>query len=104
MVDIAAWLNRLGLQQYEQAFRDNDIDAEVLPELTAEDLIGRQIGPVEPCQTQITAAQIGCSAIFSNAAISAPSRSRAAARRCPRGKCCVRAPSRAGSTRCTARP
>ena len=40
MVDIAAWLNRLGLQQYEQAFRDNDIDAEVLPELTAEDLIG----------------------------------------------------------------
>jgi len=40
VVDIAAWLNRLGLQQYEQAFRDNDIDAEVLPELTAEDLIG----------------------------------------------------------------
>jgi len=38
-VDIAAWLNRLGLQQYEQAFRDNDVDAEVLPELTADDLI-----------------------------------------------------------------
>ena len=38
-MDIAAWLNRLGLQQYEQAFRDNDVDAEVLPELTADDLI-----------------------------------------------------------------
>src|SRR6266478_7135115 len=40
VVDIAAWLQRLGLEQYEQAFRENDIDAEVLPELTAEDLIG----------------------------------------------------------------
>jgi hypothetical protein len=40
VVDIAAWLNRLGLQQYEQAFRENDVDTEVLPELTAEDLIG----------------------------------------------------------------
>jgi SAM domain (Sterile alpha motif) len=39
VVDIAAWLRRLGLEQYEQAFRDNNIDAEVLPELTAEDLI-----------------------------------------------------------------
>jgi hypothetical protein len=37
VVDIAAWLRRLGLEQYEQAFRDNNIDAEVLPELTAED-------------------------------------------------------------------
>jgi class 3 adenylate cyclase len=38
-VDITAWLSRLGLQQFEQAFRDNDIDAEVLPDLTADDLI-----------------------------------------------------------------
>src|SRR3954454_3437287 len=38
-MDIAAWLQDLGLQQYVQAFRDNDIDAEVLPNLTAEDLI-----------------------------------------------------------------
>src|SRR5499427_7313694 len=37
-VKIAAWLYSLGLQQYEQAFRDNAIDAAVLPELTAEDL------------------------------------------------------------------
>ena len=37
-LDIATWLHGLGLQQYEQAFRDNAIDAAVLPELTAEDL------------------------------------------------------------------
>ena len=37
-MDIAAWLRRLGLEQYEQAFRDNDIDAKVLPDLTADDL------------------------------------------------------------------
>src|ERR1700758_2019633 len=40
VVDIAAWLNRLGLQQYEQAFRENHVDTEVLRKLTAEDLIG----------------------------------------------------------------
>jgi hypothetical protein len=39
-VDVAAWLSRLGLEQYEQAFRENDVDAGVLPGLTAEDLIG----------------------------------------------------------------
>src|SRR5216683_2755895 len=38
VVDIAAWLNRLGLEQYEQAFRENRIEADVLPSLTAEDL------------------------------------------------------------------
>lgn len=37
-MDVAAWLRGLGLQQYEQAFRDNAIDAEVLPELTDTDL------------------------------------------------------------------
>jgi class 3 adenylate cyclase len=38
-MDIAAWLRRLGLEQYAPAFRDNDVDGQVLPELTAEDLI-----------------------------------------------------------------
>src|SRR5205085_1184490 len=38
-MDIAAWLQDLGLERYVSAFRDNDIDAEVLPKLTAEDLI-----------------------------------------------------------------
>src|SRR5215468_6627195 len=37
-MDVAAWLDDLGLGQYEQAFRDNEIDERVLPSLTAEDL------------------------------------------------------------------
>ena len=37
-MDIAAWLDDLGLGQYEQAFCDNEIDERVLPSLTAEDL------------------------------------------------------------------
>ena len=39
-MDVSAWLRGLGLQHYTPAFRDNDIDAEILHELTADDLIG----------------------------------------------------------------
>ena len=39
-MDVTAWLRGLGLEQYAPAFRDNDVDGEVLPELTADDLIG----------------------------------------------------------------
>src|SRR6266576_2043333 len=38
-MDIGAWLRGLNLEQYEGAFRENDIDSEVLPDLTADDLI-----------------------------------------------------------------
>jgi hypothetical protein len=38
-MDVATWLRGLGLEQYAPAFRDNDVDGEVLPELTADDLI-----------------------------------------------------------------
>jgi class 3 adenylate cyclase len=41
-MDIAAWLQGLGLERYVPAFRDNEIDWEVLPKLTSEDL--REIG------------------------------------------------------------
>jgi class 3 adenylate cyclase/tetratricopeptide (TPR) repeat protein len=37
-MDIEAWLQGLGLERYVQAFRDNEIDWEVLPKLTADDL------------------------------------------------------------------
>ena len=37
-VDVGNWLRRLGLEQYEAAFRDNAIDGDVLPTLTAGDL------------------------------------------------------------------
>src|SRR5271166_4820359 len=37
-MDVGVWLRTLGLGQYEAAFRDNEIDGEVLPKLTVEDL------------------------------------------------------------------
>jgi len=37
-MDITRWLEGLGLEQYEHAFRESDVDAAVLPELTGEDL------------------------------------------------------------------
>jgi SAM domain (Sterile alpha motif) len=37
-MDVGDWLRKLGLDQYEPAFRGNEIDARVLPSLTAEDL------------------------------------------------------------------
>jgi hypothetical protein len=37
-MDVASFLHGLGLEQYEQAFCDNAIDAEVLPDLTDADL------------------------------------------------------------------
>jgi class 3 adenylate cyclase len=43
-MDIAAWLQGLSLERYITAFRNNEIDWEVLPRLTSEDL--REIGVV----------------------------------------------------------
>src|SRR5580700_9169552 len=37
-MDVGDWLRSLGLSQYETLFRQNDIDAEVLSELTDGDL------------------------------------------------------------------
>jgi class 3 adenylate cyclase len=37
-MEIGAWLRSLGLERYEPAFRENEIDWEALPKLTAEDL------------------------------------------------------------------
>jgi class 3 adenylate cyclase/tetratricopeptide (TPR) repeat protein len=45
-VDIAAWLRDLGLEQYERAFLDQDIDADVLPQLTPDDLIAVGVASV----------------------------------------------------------
>jgi class 3 adenylate cyclase len=37
-MDVREWLRGLGLERYEAAFRENEIDEKVLPRLTAEDL------------------------------------------------------------------
>lgn len=38
MDDLGSWLRELGLEQYETAFRENEIDDVALPNLTADDL------------------------------------------------------------------
>jgi SAM (Sterile alpha motif) domain-containing protein/adenylate/guanylate cyclase family protein len=45
-MDVGAWLRSLGLERYEAAFRDNEIDGAVLPNLTAEDLKDLGVGIV----------------------------------------------------------
>src|ERR1700723_3825003 len=37
-MDLDRWLRSLGLEKYEAAFRENEINERVLPSLTAEDL------------------------------------------------------------------
>jgi hypothetical protein len=46
-VDIEGWLRGLGLERYAGSFRDNEIDATVLPRLTDEHLkeLGLPLGP-----------------------------------------------------------
>jgi SAM (Sterile alpha motif) domain-containing protein len=43
---MATWLRELGLEQYERAFLDQDIDTDVLPQLTADDLIAVGVASV----------------------------------------------------------
>lgn len=47
MDEVTRWLERLGLSKYEQVFRDEEIDLEILGELSEEDLIalGLPLGP-----------------------------------------------------------
>src|SRR5215469_15324294 len=45
-MDVAGWLRDLGLGQYEQAFRENNIEGDILSQLTAADLIALGITSV----------------------------------------------------------
>ena len=49
-MNVGDWLRQLGLEQYEPAFRTNEIDERVLPSLTAEDLkdLGVSSGRASP--------------------------------------------------------
>ena len=46
-MNVGDWLRSLGLGQYEGAFRESEIEADVLPELTEGDLekLGLPLGP-----------------------------------------------------------
>jgi hypothetical protein len=52
---VAAWLRGLGLERYEGAFRDNDVDAAVLPQLTVDDLINIGVTSVGPWRKLLAA-------------------------------------------------
>jgi class 3 adenylate cyclase len=54
-MDIVVWLRGLGLGKYEAAFRENDIDETVLPNLTAEDLKELGVGSLGHRRTLLDA-------------------------------------------------
>ena len=45
-MDVGGWLRTLGLERYEAAFRENEIDDAILPRLTADDLKDLGVGIV----------------------------------------------------------
>jgi class 3 adenylate cyclase/nucleoside-triphosphatase THEP1 len=45
-MNVADWLRALGLEEYVAAFRENDVDAEVLPTLTADELKDIGVGSI----------------------------------------------------------
>ena len=54
IMDVGAWLRSLGLAQYEALFRQNDIDAEVLGDLTDADRLSATCWAVRPNRANIT--------------------------------------------------
>jgi class 3 adenylate cyclase len=71
-MDVGAWLCDLGLGQYEKAFRENDIDAGVLPDLTAEDLISLGVTSIGHRRKLLTAIAALRSGSASTASLSMP--------------------------------
>jgi class 3 adenylate cyclase/predicted ATPase len=66
-VDIADWLRGLGLQRYEQTFRDNEINPEILLDLSEADLqtLGLPLGPRKTLQKAIAELRQGTSILNS---------------------------------------
>ena len=54
-MDVGVWLRNLGLSRYEAAFRENSIDADVLPDLTDGDLaqLGVNLGIASACSRRL---------------------------------------------------
>lgn len=61
-MNVGDWLRSLGLGQYEATFRDSEIDADVLPELTDNDL--EKLGvPLGHRKRLLRAIAYGCSGL-----------------------------------------
>src|SRR5215831_7993384 len=54
-MDLTRWLEGLGLEQYQHAFRESDVDAAVLPKLTADDLIALGVTSIGHCRKLLAA-------------------------------------------------
>jgi class 3 adenylate cyclase len=87
-MDIGGWLRSLGLEEYETAFRENKVDAAVLPKLTAEDLkdLGvAAIGDRRKLLEAVADLQLGAkpepTPLAASSTVAAPARDTAAERR-----------------------
>ena len=49
IMEVVLWLRSLGLEEYEAAFRENEIDERVLPSLTVEDLKALGVAALDRC-------------------------------------------------------
>ena len=76
--DLRHWLQQIGLEQYAETFAANDIDLDVLPELSDEDLKGLGLSLGHRCRLQRALAERPHETVI--AAVSEPPR-RAAERR-----------------------
>ena len=82
-MDVAAWLRGLGLERYEPTFRENEIDWDVLPELTESDLekLGLPLGPRKKLLKAIAALSTEATAVALEAVPSPGTATREAERR-----------------------
>jgi class 3 adenylate cyclase len=73
-MDVGAWLRGLGLGQYEGTFRESEIEADVLPELTEIDLekLGLPLGPRKRILKAIAALNAPGETVAAPVAASAP--------------------------------
>ncbi len=83
MIDIAMWLKQLGLERYEAAFRENDVTADILRDLTEADLekLGLPLGSRKKLLKAIAALDAEPTAVESSSTAPVTPRSREAERR-----------------------
>jgi class 3 adenylate cyclase/tetratricopeptide (TPR) repeat protein len=82
-MDVGGWLRGLGLGQYEEQFRDNKIDADLLPRLTVDDLKDIGVSVVGDRRRLLDAIAVIAGAGPSSPIKSAPSKGHHAAERRP---------------------
>src|SRR6476619_5020959 len=107
-MDIGGWLRSLGLERYEAAFRENEIDETVLPSLTDEHLkelgvtaLGHRLKLLDAIGTLRT--DTGGKAPSSDGAVKPGARSASDERRAERRQVTVRFSDLVGSTALSAR-